>query len=61
MAQESQAQYYNQNKLSQPNYQPGDLVWLLHQNIKTMQPSDKLDVKRLKPYKIVEAVNTRAF
>jgi hypothetical protein len=60
-AQESQAQYYNQNKLPQPDYQPGDLVWLLRRNIKTTRPSDKLDVKRLGPYKIVEAVNTRAF
>ena len=60
-AQESQAHYYNQDKLSQPDYQPGDLVWLLRRNIKTTRPSDKLDVKRLGPYKIVEAVNTRAF
>lgn len=60
-AQESQERYYNQHRQSQPNFQPGDKVWLLRKHIKTVRPSDKLDVVRLGPYAIVEAVNSRSY
>ena len=60
-AQESQERYYNQHVQAQPAFTPGDEVWLLRSNIKTARPSDKLDAKKLGPFKIVEAVNSRAF
>ncbi|KAF9079118.1 hypothetical protein BGX23_005030, partial [Mortierella sp. AD031] len=45
--------YYNQHKEPQPDLQPGDLVWLLRRNIKITRPSDKLDVRRLGPFKVI--------
>lgn len=60
-AQESQERYYNQHVQAQPAFAPGDSVWLLRSNIKTTRPSDKLDAKKLGPFKIIEAVNSRAF
>jgi hypothetical protein len=60
-AQESQERYYNQHHQPHPDYQPGDKVWLLRKNIKTIRPSDKLDVVRLGPYSIIEAINSRAY
>ena len=60
-AQESQKHYYNQHRQPQPNFQPGDKVWLLRKHIKTIRPSDKLDVVRLGPYDIIEAVNSRSY
>src|SRR4029078_4945153 len=60
-AQESQERYYNQHKEPQPDLQPGDLVWLLRRNIKTTRPSDKLDVRRLGPFKVIAAINSRSY
>jgi len=61
LAQEYQQQYYDQHHLPQPNYQPGDRVWLLRRNIKTTRPADKLDVVRLGPFTIAAAVNSRSY
>jgi hypothetical protein len=60
-AQESQERYYNRHVQPQPAYAPGDEVWLVRSHIKTTRPSDKLDAKKLGPFKIVEAVNSRSF
>lgn len=51
-AQELQSRYYNRHVQSSPSYQPDQLVWLLHRNIKTTRPSDKLDHRRLGPFPI---------
>ncbi|GBE80968.1 Transposon Tf2-12 polyprotein [Sparassis crispa] len=37
-------------------FSPGQLVWLLRCNIKTMQLSDKLDHRKLGPYPVISAV-----
>lgn len=60
-AQETQERYYNQHATPQPSLKPGDQVWLLRRHIKTTRPSDKLDVKKLGPFRILEEVNTRSF
>jgi transposase InsO family protein len=60
-AQEAQERAYNQTALPQPTFAPGDFVWLLRRHIKTTRPSDKLDVRKLGPFPIAEAVNSRAF
>lgn len=60
-AQETQARYYNQHVQAPPDFVPGDKVWLLRRNIKTSRPSDKLDYRRLGPFKIVAPVGTRSF
>ena len=33
-----------------PSFQVGDKVWLLRRNIKTNQPYDKLDYRRIDPF-----------
>ena len=60
-AQEDYSRFYNKKVLKSPQYQEGDLVWLLRRHIKTTRPSDKLDFKRLGPYKIVKEINPMAF
>jgi hypothetical protein len=60
-AQEAQERNYNRHVEPQPVFSPGDEVWLLRDNIKTTRPSDKLDVKKLGPFKIHSAVGTRSF
>jgi hypothetical protein len=60
-AQETQEKYYNQHAQPQPKCASGDKAWLLRTNIKTTRPSSKLDVKRLGPFVIAEAVGTRSF
>ena len=37
-------------------FEPGDLIWLSRRHITTTHPSSKLDIKRLGPFKILEAV-----
>jgi hypothetical protein len=43
------------------SFKVGDSVWLLRRNIKTTRPCDKLDARKLGPFKIVEQVNPVAF
>lgn len=60
-AEEAQERYYNQRTTPQPTLKPGDQVWLLRRHIKTTKPSDKLDTKKLGPFKILQEVNSRSF
>ena len=39
----------------------GDQVWLLRKNIKTTRPSQKLDFRKLGPYRIISKINDVAF
>ena len=44
----------------EPEFKEGDKVYLLRKNVKTKWPSDKLDYKKLGPFKIdkkIESVN----
>lgn len=41
IAQETHAHYYDQHVRPQPDFVPGDKVWLLRKNIKTTRASDK--------------------
>jgi hypothetical protein len=47
----------NNRRLSAPNYQSGDLIWLDGRNWKTRRPSKKLDNKRHGPFKIIEKIS----
>jgi hypothetical protein len=40
----------------EPTLKKGDKVYLLRRNINTKRPSDKLDHKKLGPFKIIEVV-----
>ena len=60
-AQERYKHFADQKRKSMPNLIPGDYVWLLRKNIKTNRPSDKLDYKRLGPFKIIKQINPVTF
>jgi len=47
---------YDTRHKEAPTFEPGDLVWLSRRHITTTRPSSKLDVKRLGPFKVLEAV-----
>lgn len=57
-AQQVQSKNYNTTHKPDPDFQPNQLVWLLRRNIKTNRPSDKLDHRRLGPYKIIRKVHS---
>jgi hypothetical protein len=44
--------YANKKRLKGPTLQEGDKVYLLRRNIKTKRPSEKLDWKKIGPFKI---------
>src|SRR5436305_8673029 len=46
----------NKKRVQEHFYKEGDKVYLLQQNIKTKRPSDKLDFKRLGPFRIRKVV-----
>jgi hypothetical protein len=48
------ALYYNKKHQMGPDFEKGEKVYLLHRNIKTKQPSMKLDHQKLGPFKIEE-------
>ena len=55
----AQAKYkenYDTRHKEAPAFEPEDLVWLSWRHISTSRPSSKLNVKRLGPFKILEAV-----
>ena len=60
LAQETQALYYDKNKLKGPQHKIGDKVWLSSKYIK-QRPTGKLDHKRLGPFKVIEAIGTRSY
>jgi hypothetical protein len=48
--------YYNKSKLEGSRFREEDLVYLLRRNIKTIKPSNKLDHKKLGPFKIKRSI-----
>jgi hypothetical protein len=52
------AAYYNKSRSMEPTLKEGDKVYLIRRNIKTKRPSDKLDHKKLGPFKIDEVIGT---
>jgi hypothetical protein len=46
--------YYNKKHGSAPDLKKGEKVYLLHQNIKMKQPSQKLDHQKIRPFIIKE-------
>jgi hypothetical protein len=48
------ALYYNRKHQIGPDFEKGEKVYLLHRNIKTKQPSTKLDHQKLGPFEIEE-------
>ncbi|KAJ8324255.1 hypothetical protein O5D80_8742 [Batrachochytrium dendrobatidis] len=53
--------FSDRNKVAEPVFTPGELVWLLARNIKTTRPSKKLDYQRLGPFRVIEPIGTLAY
>lgn len=60
-AQQSYKEYADRHRKTHPDLQPGDKVWILKHNIKTKRPSNKLDHRRLGPFKVIKQVNPVAY
>src|SRR5450755_1833329 len=53
--------YYNNKKLGGPRLRKGDQIYLLRRNVRTTRPNDKLDHKKLGPFKIVRNIRDISF
>ena len=51
----------NQKRIADPNFKPGDLVWLYRRYIATARPSSKLEAKKLGPFKVLAKVGRSAY
>lgn len=61
-AKDKMREYYDRFRApTPPSFKVGALVWLLRKNIATTRPSDKLDHRRLGPFKITGVVGSSAF
>lgn len=60
-AQDSYKKFADNKRQKPPTIRPGDLVWLLRRNIRTQRPSDKLDYKRIGPFKVIRQVSPVAY
>lgn len=55
--QQRMAKYANRKRIEGPILKEGDKVYLLRRNIKTKRPSDKLDHKKIGPFKILRKLS----
>ncbi|WPJ61332.1 hypothetical protein SMAC4_13444 [Sordaria macrospora] len=53
------SRYYDRTRLTAPIFKRGDKVYLLRRNTKKKRPSDKLDYKKLGPFKVLDTSNYR--
>lgn len=60
-AQALQQEFADKRRGPTPSLKIGDMVWLDARNISTKRPSQKLDYKRLGPFRIKEKISTHAF
>jgi hypothetical protein len=44
--------YANKSRLGEPRLRKEDLIYLLRRNIKTIKLNDKLDLKKIGPFKV---------
>jgi hypothetical protein len=51
------SKYANRKRLKGPTFERGDKVYLLRRNIKIRRLSDKLDYKKLRPFKIKNVIS----
>jgi transposase InsO family protein len=60
LAAEDIKRYADRDRLPTP-FKVGDLVWLMRKHLSTTCPSSKLDVRRIGPFRITEAIGERAY
>jgi hypothetical protein len=53
--------YANKSRLERPYLREGDLIYLLRRNIKIIRPSDKLDLKKIGPFKVKRNIRDISF
>jgi hypothetical protein len=53
--------YANKSRFKGSRLQKGDLVYLLRRNIKITRPSDKLDSKKIGPFKVKRNIRDISF
>jgi hypothetical protein len=53
--------YYNSKRLEGPRLREGDQIYLLRRNVKTTRSSDKLDHKKLGPFKVIRNIKDISF
>jgi hypothetical protein len=53
--------YANKFRLEGPRLRGGDLIYLLRRNVKTIRPSDKLDSKKIGPFKVKRNIRDISF
>jgi hypothetical protein len=58
---EKQAYWADKRRMTPPDFEEGDKVWLLRRNLHTTRPSSKLDAKKLGPFVIEKKVSDTAF
>ncbi|KAI0994959.1 hypothetical protein K3495_g13222 [Podosphaera aphanis] len=59
-AQDVYSENSNKHCLTPPIFYKGDKVWLLQKHISTTRPSNKLDHKRLGPFKLQKRISSHA-
>jgi len=55
------AKAYNKGRIAYPSYQKNDKVMLSMENIRTLRPMKKLDLRQSGPFKILDTVGTHAY
>jgi len=60
-AQQIYAESADRRRDPAPAFKEGDLVWLSTRNIRTRRPSNKLDHKRMGPFRITEKISSHAY
>jgi hypothetical protein len=60
-AQDRQKDNANNSRKAHPIINIGDKVWLLHRNLKTNRPCDKLDFYQCRPFSVIKQINDIAF
>ena len=53
--------YVNKSRLERPRLQKKDLVYLLRRNIKIIRLNDKLDLKKIGPFKVKRNIRDISF
>jgi hypothetical protein len=53
--------YANKSRLEGPRFQEEDLIYMLRRNIKTIRLSDKLDLKKIGPFKVKRNIRNISF
>ena len=60
-AQQAAKTKYDRNRTSPPSFSVGDRVMLLRRNLKTTRPSEKLDFRKIGPFKVAKKLSDNVY